>query len=98
MKRATRTLAVMAALLLLAVACGGDDSENVADTTTTSRETNTGDRPSSVTILSPEDGAEVRGNVVSLELDADGVTIVKADGDDSGRTGHYHVFIDKEPV
>ena len=89
---------MLAALLLLAGACGGDDSENVADTTTTSRETNTGDRPSSVTILSPEDGAEVRGNVVPLELDADGVTIVKADGDDSGRTGHYHVFVDKEPL
>ncbi len=98
MNRAARGLAVVAAVLVLAGGCGGDDSEDVVETTTTSSETNTGDRPSSVTILSPEDGAEVRGNVVSLDVDVDGIRIVQADGDDSGRTGHYHVFIDKDPV
>ena len=37
----------------------------------------------------------VKGNVVSLDLASTGLTIVKADGDTSGKTGHYHVFIDR---
>jgi hypothetical protein len=39
----------------------------------------------------------VSGNVVPLDLNAHGVSIVPADGDTSGRTGHYHVFIDRDP-
>jgi hypothetical protein len=42
------------------------------------------------------DSAE--GNVVTLPVTVDGVEIVKADGDTSGESGHFHVFIDKEPV
>lgn len=42
--------------------------------------------------------AAVAGNVVELKLAATGISIVKADGDTSGKTGHYHVFIDREPV
>lgn len=41
---------------------------------------------------------EVGGNVVTLDLTAKDVEIVKADGDTSGKTGHFHVFIDREPV
>ncbi len=92
-----RAIGVACALALLAAGCGGDDSGNAADTTTTTGRA-TGVREPSLTILSPEDGARIGGNVVPLELDVDGVTIVKPDGDTSGRTGHYHVFIDKEPV
>ena len=39
----------------------------------------------------------VPGNVVQLDLAVNGVRIVPADGDTSGRTGHYHVFIDRDP-
>lgn len=45
----------------------------------------------------PEDG-QLAGNVVELELAGAGVEIVEPDGDTSGRTGHYVVFIDREPV
>ena len=41
--------------------------------------------------------SSVSGNVVQLDLAANGVGIVAADGDTSGRTGHYHVFIDRDP-
>jgi len=45
------------------------------------------------------DGPErVQGNVVPLNLTATGFEIVKADGDTSGKTGHFHIFIDREPV
>jgi hypothetical protein len=87
-------------LLLVAGACGGDDSSDVAKgkkaTTTTSASHQKGE--ASLTIMSPEDGAKVKGNVVTLDLDVDGIQIVRPNGDTSGDTGHYHVFIDKAPV
>lgn len=51
-----------------------------------------------VDITSPADGFRVEGNVLTLDLKEVGIDIVKADGDTSGRTGHYHVFIDQKPV
>jgi hypothetical protein len=52
----------------------------------------------SLGITSPTGGATIKGNVVVLDVEAEGITIVKADGDTSGTTGHFHVFIDKDPV
>ncbi|MDQ6617137.1 MAG: DUF4399 domain-containing protein [Actinomycetota bacterium] len=40
----------------------------------------------------------INGNTVSLQLEAIGVAIVKPDGDGSGATGHFHVFVDRDPV
>lgn len=100
MRRSGRGLALLGAMVLVAGACGGDDSKDVASgrkvTTTTSATRQKGE--TSLTIMSPEDGAKVKGNVVTLDLDVDGLRIVKADGDTSGETGHYHVFIDKAAV
>jgi hypothetical protein len=50
-----------------------------------------------LSIASPADGASIKGNVVALDVHVTGVTIVKANGDTSGATGHYHVFIDRDP-
>jgi hypothetical protein len=41
--------------------------------------------------------SSVAGNVVALDLAAQGVRIVPPDGDTSGATGHYHLFIDRDP-
>ena len=51
-----------------------------------------------LTISSPENGASIKGNVVDLEIKVTGINIVKADGDTSGKSGHFHVFIDRDPV
>jgi hypothetical protein len=40
----------------------------------------------------------VDGNVVTIPVTVEGVEIVKANGDTSGDSGHFHVFVDKEPV
>ena len=40
----------------------------------------------------------VEGNVVTIPATVSGITIVKANGDTSGKTGHFHVFIDKVPT
>ncbi|HVE92331.1 MAG TPA: DUF4399 domain-containing protein [Actinomycetota bacterium] len=41
---------------------------------------------------------KLKGNVVQAQVTVKGVQIVKADGDTSGKTGHLHAFIDREPV
>lgn len=51
-----------------------------------------------LSILSPATGTTIKGNVVSLALDVTGLEIKKADADTSGKSGHFHVFIDREPV
>ena len=38
------------------------------------------------------------GQPVVVEVKVEGLTIVKADGDTSGRTGHLHVFVNREPT
>lgn len=51
-----------------------------------------------VSIATPANNTTVKGNVVTLDLEATDIEIVKADGDTSGESGHFHVFIDKDPV
>jgi hypothetical protein len=81
-----------AALVAVLAACGNSDESATAPASTAPA---TGP---SVAIVTPASGSTVKGNVVTLDLEAKGVSIVKADGDTSGRSGHYHVFIDHDPV
>lgn len=41
---------------------------------------------------------KVDGDTAVLTMKVGGVTIVGANGDTSGKSGHFHVFIDREPV
>ncbi len=85
--------AVSAALALITAACGGDDADNAStDTTVADADAQT------LSITSPVNDARIGGNTVSLAIKTSGIEIVKADGDTSGDTGHFHVFIDSEPV
>ncbi|MEA2972577.1 MAG: hypothetical protein QOG82_1035 [Actinomycetota bacterium] len=102
--RPVRTVAAATLALALLAACGDDDpvTTTTASTTgplagqaTTTAPAATGP---SLSIIAPATGTVVKGNVVSLDVASTGLTIVKADGDTSGKTGHYHVFIDRDPV
>jgi hypothetical protein len=84
--KSRRIVLGLSALALLTGAC--------ADKATTTPSTGA----PTVKIASPGAGSTVKGNVVTLDLTVAGITIIKADGDVSGRTGHFHVFIDREPV
>lgn len=42
--------------------------------------------------------AKVEGTTARVTMKYSGFTIVAADGDTSGNSGHFHVFIDREPV
>jgi hypothetical protein len=62
-------------------------------------DTDAGPNPNAAVHLSgPAVGTTADGNVVTLRVSATGVRIVKADGDTSGRSAHYHVFVDRTPV
>lgn len=92
MKRSLNNLAT----LLCVVVAGG-----CASSATTQAPPSPTPSPSggvSLSIISPAAGAVVRGDTADLRLALSGITLVKADGDTSGRTGHFHVFIDKAPV
>ena len=39
----------------------------------------------------------VDGNVLTIPVTVQGIKIVAANGDTSGKTGHFHIFIDKTP-
>ncbi|HEX9775265.1 MAG TPA: DUF4399 domain-containing protein [Actinomycetota bacterium] len=78
-----RRLGAVAAGLLMLGAC----SSGGADFSTRS-----------LSITGPANDAVVGGNVVFLQPTARGIDIVAADGDASGDSGHFHVFIDRDPV
>lgn len=85
---------VVAAVAMVAAlpACGGDESSSLA----ISHLRETAGEDLKIAGL-PEDG-RLAGNVAKVELSGAGVKIVEPDGDTSGQTGHYVVFVNREPV
>ena len=82
------SLALVALAVLVAGACGDSNDDKDAGPNPDAR----------IQLAGPGVGTVVKGNVVTLRVSATGVRIVKADGDTSGHTAHYHVFIDRSPV
>jgi hypothetical protein len=97
-RRGRLAAVVVTALAVSAAACGNDYGSKAQSGGTT---TTTG-APSApqvaVQIKSPAPGTAVKGNVVVLDLSVEGVTIKPADGDTSGTSGHFHVFVDRPPL
>jgi hypothetical protein len=96
MRLRLRTLVLVAVLAIVGASCATADDTG-SEATDTPAETDASGE-SSLAFGDVEESVE--GNVVTLpvELDVEGFEIVKADGDDSGDTGHFHVFIDSDPV
>lgn len=104
-KRLAGGVAVLVMAVSMLAACGEDDTGDeaggsptptTASTTATTSASAVAGRP--VSVVSPASGSSLGGNVVMLDVEAAGFPIVKADGDRSGNTGHYHVFVDRDPV
>lgn len=89
MKTVFRPILPILALLSLLGACGRDNP---------TLEAPSNQAEASVDITSPENGSQVGGNVVILTVESQGIDIAEAEGDVSGETGHYHAFIDRDPV
>lgn len=84
---------LVAALGAVALAgCGGDDSAEVA------RELRRRDAGEKLKVGGIPESGEITGNTVELELSGAGLRIVEPDGDTSGKTGHYVVFVGRDPV
>ena len=95
--RTKRGILLAAALVTLGAACSKAESPTIA-VPSSSPAASPSATPVVVSIQSPADGAEIGGNVVSVAVEAKGIDVKAPDGDRSGKTGHYHVFVDKEPV
>jgi hypothetical protein len=93
MRRATLWLfATSTAVVLTAAGCAkSTDTSTVATPPASAMPSG----PVSVTVGAVPQS--VQGNVVTIPVTVKGIDIVKANGDTSGKTGHFHVFIDKEP-
>lgn len=92
----------LAALLLLATACGGDaDTSGEMQDDPSSMESGPGGAATSmsaqrsVEITSPAEGEAVEGPNVTVELQANGFEVVEA-GDTTANTGHHHLFLDRD--
>ena len=92
--RSIRSCAAAVIALGLLAACGDDDAATVAPAPGTAPAA----AAPTLSILTPSSGSTVKGNAVLLDLQSAGIAIVKADGDTSGQSGHYHLFIDRDPV
>jgi hypothetical protein len=96
MKPASIRLAILAtALICLLGACGG---ESPSRDRAAPKENPSPATRQTVSISSPAPGTQVKGNVVELQVQAQGIEIKPADGDTSGASGHFHVFVDRDPV
>lgn len=87
---------VLAMLALLAAACGNGGDDDAGARTQDTKNDVGASAANRLTIKQPTSGTSVKGNVVTLELDVSGISVAEADGDTSGRTGHFHVFVDKQ--
>jgi hypothetical protein len=54
--------------------------------------------PPTISITSPASGTHVGGNVATLHVSATGVSIVPANGDQSGNTAHFVIYVDGNPA
>lgn len=107
----TRFFAVLLTLVILLAACAGDDDPAGQSAVDQANETadQAGQREGDIDEAAGEAGddsgvtmevteATVEGNTAVLTMEVSGIDIVPADGDTSGDTGHFHVFVNTPPV
>lgn len=94
MKIRKALFAPLTVLTVFIAACGGNDTEQTATPTPSPTQA----QPPTLSITSPSEGEAIGGNVVELDMQVENIDLKKADGDTSGRSGHFHVFIDREPL
>jgi uncharacterized protein (DUF736 family) len=89
-RRAAVWSCVAAVVVILSAGCAKSSDESTVASPSTA--------PASESVLTLGSVPKsVEGNVVTIPVTVKGITIVKANGDTSGKTGHFHVFIDREP-
>lgn len=89
-KRALAAPLAVLVLGLVVAGCADDDSEGQALPAPAAPA-----QPAPPLSFGTAPPALIAGNVAAFEVAANGVSIVPADGDTSGATGHFHVFVDR---
>ena len=56
------------------------------------------DGPESGTVSLAVVDSTIEGDTAVLTVEVSGVTIVAPNGDESGTSGHFHVFVDRDPL
>lgn len=95
-RRGWRSIVLVVLLALLGAACA-TDTDDGAEATDAPESTEAPD-DATPALAFGDVAASVEGNVVTLPVEVAGVEIVAPDGDTSGDSGHFHVFVDSEPV
>lgn len=105
---ARRRLIALAAGALLLGACADDDAEitgqgvideaREAADLSEQRQEDIGQAGDDSLVEMEIIDSTVEGNTAVLTMEVSGIGIVPADGDTSGRTGHFHVFVNTPPV
>lgn len=101
--RTSHRLAGSMAALALATAlaaCGGQSTDDAVEEvpTETDAPTSTEAAATGVTVDAIAPATVTAGAAVPVTVEVKGITLVKADQDTSGATGHLHVFIDRQPT
>ena len=89
-KRGLAAPLAMLALGLVIAGCGDDDADAPASPAPAA----TAQAAPPLSFASPPPPS-ISGNVAEFGVAANGVSIVAANGDTSGATGHFHVFVDR---
>ena len=90
-KRAVAAPLAMLALGLVVAGCGDDDVDGRASGASPAASA----QPAPPLSFASPPPASISGNVATFDLAANSVSIVAANGDTSGATGHFHVFVDR---
>lgn len=86
---------LLALVALVGTSCTRGDNPEIDPDASVSP---TATEKSSVKITSPTEGDEIKGNTVEIGLEHTGIEIAKAGEGNPKVTGHFHVFIDRDPV
>lgn len=82
---------LLGSVLMASAGCDGSQTAKVSSTGAPAT-------PVSVEVVAPATDSVIRGNVAILDVRVRGVDVRPPDGDRSGKTGHFEVFVDLDPV
>jgi hypothetical protein len=89
--------ALCAALMLIGGACKNATTTSGTSPSPTPSVSSSPTPSPTLQLSSAPTATAVSGDTATIAMDVTGLRLVKADGDTSGTTGHFHVFIDQDP-
>jgi hypothetical protein len=98
LKRASILGALCVTVIFTSTACSKSTQTSGSSASPTASAAASATASPTLQLSSAPTATVVSGNTATIALVVSGIKIVAPDGDTSGKTGHFHVFIDKDPV